>query len=114
MHIKIGQQHGTNDMNGSVLTMYHNYFANIRENVWNTWTLSISVTRPYFLSIDKPVNSQNWVRLFTIDGTEGSSIKFCIKEKNSHGNGGLIATGYLTRTYPDKYQYTLFPWAGED
>ena len=92
------------------------YYARITFEIWYTWekipTFTPGENVPYFLTINNPVYSSNWVRLFRIEGSEGSSIKFCIKEKNSDGNGGLMATGYLTRTHPDKYQYTLLPWAG--
>ena len=73
----------------------------------------VDTTKPQYLQVDvSGINTMNWIRLFTITGTEGSSIILSIQEKNSNGSGALMATVLINRTYPSGYTYTILPWGG--
>ena len=56
-------------------------------------------------------NTTHWIRMFTITGTEGTSISLNVLEKNTGGNGALQAFVQINRTYNNSYSYVIFPWA---
>jgi hypothetical protein len=72
----------------------------------------VDTSKPKYLELINPVSTSNWIRMFTVDGTEGSAITFTVLEKNTNGAGALQATANIYRTYSSSYQYVILPWAG--
>jgi hypothetical protein len=62
--------------------------------------------------MNNAVVTLNWVRAFTITGTEGSAIDINVEEKNVSGTGSLQFNLVLYRTNPNLYWAILNAWAG--
>jgi hypothetical protein len=105
---------GSNDMLGS-LNMDNNFINNVTIPI----NLQDAATKGYvdqptnsYMNLT-PVNTLNWIRAYTISGTEGSVIDFYINEKNSNGTGSGGFQIKLIRDYTtgvEPYSAILYPW----
>ena len=57
------------------------------------------------------VGLTDWIRMYTISGTEGSVIDCACEEKNTGGAGSTNFSFRLHRAYNSKYSVIVYPWA---
>ena len=57
------------------------------------------------------VGLTDWIRMYTISGTEGSVIDCACEEKNTGGAGSTNFSFKLHRAYNSKYSVIVNPWA---